>query len=125
MNHTIPSKCPSCGDEMQVCLLRCPSCLTEVQGQFSLGCFAQLTDAQMHFLEIFIKCRGSLKDVGAALGVSYPTARNRLDGLIEAMGFETADSKREKRLAVLAKLSQGEITAEEALNLIQGGKDNE
>ena len=122
MDHTIPSKCPSCGDDMRVCLLRCSACATEVQGDFSLGRFARLDDAQLHFLEVFIMCRGSLKDVGAALGISYPTARNRLDGLVEGMGLHSAASKREKRLAVLTQLSQGEITAEDALNLLQGGK---
>ena len=125
MDHTIPSKCPSCGEDMRVCLLRCSSCATEVQGDFSLGRFARLSDGQLHFLETFIMCRGSLKDVGAALGISYPTARNRLDGLVEGMGLNAAASKREARLAVLTQLSQGDITAEEALNLLQGGKGYE
>ena len=39
----------------------------------------------MQFCETFLRCRGNLKDVGALLGISYPTARNRLDELLDAL----------------------------------------
>ena len=63
MAGSIPTKCPACGQEMRVCLLRCPACNTEVAGDFPLGRFARLTEEQLRFLETFIRCRGSLKDV--------------------------------------------------------------
>ena len=44
MAGSIPTKCPACGQEMRVCLLRCPACNTEVAGDFPLGRFARLTD---------------------------------------------------------------------------------
>lgn len=125
MANAIPGKCPACGQELRVRLLRCPACATEVQGDFVLGRFAQLAPEQLAFLETFIRCRGNLKDVGAELGISYPTARNRLDGLIAALGYGEPCPQESDRLEILTRLKNGQITAEEALELLQGGKENE
>lgn len=125
MPGAIPKKCPACGQEMRVRLLRCPDCQTEVQGDFALDRFSQLSPDQLAFLETFIRCRGSLKDVGTEIGISYPTARNRLDSLIEALGYETPHDESGKRLEILTQLKAGEITTEEALSLLQGGKRHE
>ena len=118
-NNEIPSKCPSCGSEMRVTLLKCPTCSTEVQGDFDPGPFSNLTDEQLDFLEIFIKSRGNLKDVGTLLNISYPTARNRLDDLVQA--FESINKKAEssQRLEILEMVKAGEITVEEALNKLK------
>lgn len=120
MSGILPTKCPACGDDMLVCVLRCPACATEVQGEFQLGRFAQLSDEQLFFLETFIRCRGSLKDVGASLGISYPTARNRLDDLVTAMGFEDRAASSAHRVEVLKQLRDGEITVEEAMSRLKG-----
>lgn len=119
MSGTIPQKCPACGEDMHVCLLRCPSCRTEVQGDFMLGRFSRLSEDQLFFLETFLRYRGNLKDVGAALSISYPTARNRLDQLIEALDFEEKAGAKARRLDILEKLKTGEISTEEALDKLQ------
>lgn len=106
---------------MHIRLLCCPSCNTEVQGDFFLDRFQSLTEEQLQFLETFLRCRGSLKDVGLELSISYPTARNRLDALLIALGFANQNAEKMKRLAVLEKLKNGEISAEDALNLLQKG----
>ena len=126
MQKAIPRKCPACGQEMRVCLLRCPACRTEVQGEFILGRFAQLDSEQLAFLETFLRCRGSLKDVGAAVGISYPTARNRLDALLQALDLGTpAADRAAQRVEILEQLKAGELSVEETLELLQGGKDHE
>jgi hypothetical protein len=43
---------------------------------------AQLGEEDFHFLRRFLLCSGSLKDLAAEYGVSYPTVRARLDRLI-------------------------------------------
>ncbi|MDL2273239.1 DUF2089 domain-containing protein [Oscillospiraceae bacterium OttesenSCG-928-G22] len=125
MANTLPTKCPACSSEMHVSVLRCPACLTEVQGDFTLARLAALGAEQMSFLLTFIRLRGNLKDVGAEIGISYPTARNRLDNLIAALGFEDADSASLRRLDILTRLRNGEISAEDALTLLEGGTTHE
>ena len=81
-----------------------------------------LSGDQIAFLETFIRCRGSLKDVGVVVGISYPTARNRLDSLIRAFGFDDKNALSEGRLGILTQLKEGTLTVEQALNILQGGK---
>ena len=125
MEHTLPKRCPACGAAMRVKLLGCAGCGTEIQGEFPLGRFEALDAEQWLFLELFIRSRGSLKDTGAVLGVSYPTARMKLDALIAALGFESEPRQGSWRLRVLEQLKRGELTADEALKLLQGGKGND
>ena len=123
MEHTLPKQCPACGAAMRVRLMGCSACGTEIQGEFPLGRFEALDPEQWLFLELFIRSRGSLKDTGAALGVSYPTARMKLDALLAALGFEQQQGS--WRLRVLEQLKRGELTTDEALKLLQGGKPHD
>ncbi len=125
MLPAIPKRCPSCSQLMSVCTLRCSDCNTEIQGEFQLDRFSQLSNENVVFLETFIRLRGSLKDVGAQLNISYPTARNRLDALIEALGFGATETQSGKRIVILKELQAGIISAEEALTKIEGVGKND
>ncbi|WP_295582006.1 DUF2089 family protein [uncultured Oscillibacter sp.] len=70
---------------------------------------ADLEDADAVFIKKFILASGSLKEVAALYGVSYPTVRLRLDRLIQKIQLtETAEAdpyvSLVKRLAVDDKL---------------------
>jgi hypothetical protein len=43
----------------------------------------QLSDEDLAFIKRFVLASGSLKELAAAYGISYPTVRVRLDRLIE------------------------------------------
>jgi hypothetical protein len=43
----------------------------------------ELPEEDWHLIKRFILCSGSLKDLAAEYGISYPTMRLRLDRLIE------------------------------------------
>ena len=59
---------------------------------------------------------GNIKEVEKELGISYPTVRSKLDGVIKKLGYETgADEQAAKREEILKALENGEITAEQAL----------
>ena len=81
-------------------------------------------------METFLRCRGSIKEVERALGVSYPTVKNMLDAALTALSLDEkpelrALREKEERAEILQRLSEGEInvdTAIEALNQIKGGK---
>ena len=54
---------------------------------------AELEEADMAFVKKFILASGSLKEVAALYGVSYPTVRLRLDRLIQKIQLtETAEA---------------------------------
>jgi hypothetical protein len=115
--HQVLTRCPVCGDELQITRLRCQSCDTAIEGHFTLGRLQRLTREQVQFVELFIKCRGKIKDVEEELGVSYPTVVARLNEVVQAMGFEVRAEDAEavnRRQQILDELAAGTITAAEA-----------
>ena len=77
--------CPSCGHRLQVRRLSCPDCETTVDGSYDLPVLASLPREEQEFVLQFVKVGGSLKEMARIWKVSYPTVRNRLDHIIEAL----------------------------------------
>jgi hypothetical protein len=118
MKYKAPGVCPVCGGQLLVTRLSCHHCQTRLEGEFDFCKFSRLPVEQREFVEVFIKCRGNIKDVEKELGISYPTVRNRLDAVIEALGYRVEKvedtGKQDYRQEVLQALENGEITAAEA-----------
>ena len=54
---------------MEVTRLRCGHCGTELNGQFAPpAVFARWRKKHLQFVETFLRCRGSIKEVEKALG---------------------------------------------------------
>ena len=115
------NKCPNCGDEMVITSYRCNSCYTEVSGEFEIDKFQRLDNEDKEFIELFLQKRGSIKDVGEEIGISYPTVRNRIDRIVGKLGG-TVD-KKAGRIDILNMLDNGEITTEKAKSLLEELKD--
>ena len=143
-----PAQCPICGhDHLVVTRLACPNCGSALEGVFEPGAataepgarksgpltstargearfgrLARLNDEQLEFVEVFLRCRGVIKNVEDMLGVSYPTVRGRLNAVLEALGLATDDEspaeQRRMRREILADLSAGRISIEEAHELL-------
>jgi hypothetical protein len=103
--------------------LQCRGCGTGLQGEFALSpCpFCALPPEQFRFLELFLRCRGNMRDVERALGLSYPTIRARLDTLLNALGYTatSAQDHTEQRREILEALSAGGLAADEAIALLE------
>ena len=78
-----PIICPSCGGVLSVKALHCKECDTTVQGEFAVHPLLRLSADEQQFVLSFIKCSGSLKQMAADMGLSYPTVRNILDQIID------------------------------------------
>ena len=129
-NFHAPAQCPVCGERMLVTKLRCSHCGTELSGEFAPCRFCRLEEKHLQFVETFLRCRGSIKEVERALGVSYHTVKNMLDAALTALGLDEkpelrALREKEERAEILQRLSDGEIdvdTAIEALHQLKGEK---
>ena len=129
-NFHAPAQCPVCGERMLVTKLRCSHCGTELSGEFAPCRFCRLEEKHLQFVETFLRCRGSIKEVERALGVSYPTVKNMLDAALTALGLDEkpelrALREKEERAEILQRLSDGDIdvdTAIEALHQLKGEK---
>lgn len=120
MTKEVLGKCPVCGNNTEVTRINCDRCGTTIEGHFSLCRFCRLSPEQKTFIDVFIKCRGNIKEVEKELGVSYPTVKNRLEDVAAALGYKSEPEPEApgKRMEVLEKLQRGEISAEEAVELL-------
>lgn len=125
MRNQMLGRCPVCNSGLDVTKLHCPHCNTGIEGKFAMCKFCQLPADQKAFAEVFIKCRGNIKEVEKELGISYPTVRSRLETLIESLGYraqpvpkEDPETK-EKRKAILEELNEGKISSEDAIALLR------
>jgi len=82
-NYKLPTICPSCEHDLTVAQLRCVNCETSVNGNFALPLFLQLSAKEQEFILKFFLASGSLKEMAAQEGISYPTVRNQLDDMIQ------------------------------------------
>ena len=112
--YRMPHKCPICEGKLTVTQLSCPTCGSRLEGEFS-GCrFCELSQEESRFLLTFIKNRGSIKDVEREMGVSYPTVRAALDGLIASLGLSTPDEPEQKNPAARTAQSENAETPDKA-----------
>jgi hypothetical protein len=118
--NNVISTCAVCGNKLEVTELHCHRCDTRYQGHFHLDKFSYLSPEQKFFIEVFLKCRGNIKEVEKELDISYPTVRSKLDDVISSLGYKvTASEKSEtKKKEILDMLSKGEITYDEAIKLL-------
>ncbi len=126
MNPVI-GQCPICGSNLHVTRLNCRNCDTTIDGHFTLGRLYQLSSEQLDFVEVFLKCEGKINRVEQEIGLSYPAVRARLTDVIRALGYEVGDTSasarsisEEERRDILKELQNGNLSAEEALQMLRG-----
>ena len=119
MAYPIISHCPICSETLKVTKLHCNRCHTTIENEFELSKLAALSGEQLHFVEVFLACRGSIKEVEKELGISYPTVRGKLNEVVSSLGYEIKKKNEVDEKKVVSMLENGEITAEEAIKLLK------
>lgn len=138
MTQPMPNKCPLCSGELEVTEIHCVQCDVQMHGQFAIAPYRNLDAEQIRFLETFLRCRGVIRDMEAALGISYPTVRARLDALLVSLGFDggpyaeaptpppapmSAAQKAARRKEILAAIESGTLDADAGLTALQALSD--
>ncbi len=120
MAHDVLHDCPVCHKPLHITKLHCPACGTSIEGDFQAERLLALTPEQRSFVLSFLRNRGNIREMEKELGISYPTVRARLDQILAALGLEANPSKEKPaRKEVLEMLAQGEITQEQALDMLK------
>lgn len=120
MKKQVIGKCPICNHDLYVKTLRCEECETEVTGEFTLSPFDYLTKEQIEFALVFIQNEGNIKGIEKSLNISYPTVKKNIDDLVKALGFTVSEEANVSRDEIKRRLKNGEITIEEAEDLLGG-----
>lgn len=114
MRRPAPTNCPVCGDALRIARLECDACHTAIEGDFDTGRLGRLSREQTAFVELFLECRGKIKDVEERLGLSYPTVVARLEQVVEALGAPARPGGPSHVDDVLGALARKEISPTEA-----------
>ena len=101
--------------------VRIPEKGIAVEGQFTLPELARLTLEDQVFIVAFLRSHGSIKEMEQTFGVSYPTIKARLNRISGQLHFVETDPS-PSRADILARLKNGEITAEEAIRTLEALK---
>jgi hypothetical protein len=96
------------GEPFTIERVRLTSSGIAVEGNFELPPMARLTMEDQVFVTAFLR-------------ISYPTVKNRLAAIAGKLEFVEINPPT-SRLEVLEKLDKGEITADQALKNLGGGK---
>lgn len=99
------SGCPSCGGKLNATVLQCLNCGLELHGTFQLSPFDLLTTEQTEFLISFLTQRGNISAVQGKLGVSYLTAKKKLEDVLIALKLTDDTSDAEVREEVVDMLN--------------------
>jgi len=87
-----------------------------IEGEFSTPELMSLNADDQIFTVRFIKSGGSIKEMEKLFGISYPTVKNRLNKIAEALGGMDIDMEYKKpAMSVLELLEKGAISVEEAM----------
>ncbi|MGM0877190.1 MAG: DUF2089 domain-containing protein [Bacillota bacterium] len=124
MSYPLITDCPVCSKKLKVTKLHCSHCHTSIENEFEMSKFSSLAQEQLQFIEVFLKCRGNIKEVEKELSISYPTVRGKLNEIIEALGYVTQPKNKIDKKKVISMLDSGEISAEEAINMLKEDEED-
>ena len=91
-----------------------------IEGPFDLPPLAKLSANDQAFVTAFVRSHGSIKQMEKYFGVSYPTIKNRLNTIGGQLEFVDI-APRSARAEILDQLEKGEISANEAVELLKKG----
>jgi hypothetical protein len=114
--------CPHCKGKLKVMEYQCSNCNLTLRGDFEESYFANLSKEQLDFIMTFVIVQGNIKEMEKRLNISYPTVKNRLSEIIQALGsknHETIDYT-----DVFHDLEEGFVNVEEALAMIEARRKN-
>ena len=110
-------KCPSCGRSMILTRSTCRECGITIEGNLEISPLARLSAEDQAFIIGFLKSGGNLTKLGEMFDISYPTVKTRLSAVVSRLGFDIPSRSRSD--SVLDRLEKGEITVEQALEMMK------
>ncbi len=105
--------CPECGRAMTPVSCECERCSLSLSGRFSVSPLGLLPAQDQAIMIAFLRSFGSIKKIAEILGVSYPTARARLERIIQNLNeMMTAPENPDHVIELLAR---GELSFADAM----------
>jgi hypothetical protein len=89
-----------------------------IEGSFELPPLARLMQEDQIFVTAFLRCHGSIKEMEALFGISYPTVKNRLNRIAALLEYVEINPP-PSTLELLKRLENGEIDVASTLQELE------
>lgn len=109
------------GEPFVVERVRLPDHDLVIEGAFEPPELGRLAPDDQIFVIAFVRAHGSIKEMERIFGVSYPTIKSRLNRIADKLDFVETDPA-PSRSEILDSLRRGEISADEAVRLLEALK---
>jgi len=109
--------CFHCSEPLRPVRLACPGCGLAYEGPMRAARLGRLSADGAELAEKLILAGGNLTALAGEIGVSHPTVRKRVDGLIAEL-TALQDSDEAEAMRILEDVEQGRTRPEEAARLI-------
>jgi len=119
MKYISQNKCPICETKLKSVKLACPTCKAEFPIETELSVFDYLSENDMLFLKTFLSCSGNLKDLQEKMNISYPTAKKKLDDIIQQLGLNEVNKKEEGEKMDMTNLKNLKFDENKASDIIR------
>ncbi len=125
--YPIPRRCPTCDGPTEISEVTCTTCGTQMRNRF-VGCrFCELSEESQRFIQLFVLCRGNIKQMERESSLGYWTIRGRLDELIEELSQQAQQGAVEappldlatRRRQILSEVRRGALDPAEAEALLR------
>lgn len=77
--------CNQCGEAYTLTQFECSHCSSRIEGKYLLPRLARLAPDERQFIELFLLTGGNIKKMEKAMGISYPTVKNKLDKIVSTL----------------------------------------
>lgn len=104
MAKDIIGHCPICKEKLIATKLTCKHCGLELSQEFTLSKFNYLKKEDLQFIEVYLKCRGNLKELQKQMNLSYPSAKKRFQDVIRALGYSSSDEVKNNVEVIISAL---------------------
>jgi hypothetical protein len=110
--------CPICGAPMQIAEYSCTGCGVSISGRFEQGELSSLPADLLHFVRVFLRCEGNIRQVERELGISYPTVKSRLARVNQILSVPafTEMVETQNRVRLLKEFSEGRLSKQDLLS---------
>lgn len=103
---------------MTLTRMSCECGRLHMDGEVHVPPLARLTGDDRQLAEELVLCGGNLKSLAERFGITYPTLRKRLDGMIERLEAERRRD-REQIERILTQMEKGEMDPDQGLQRIE------
>jgi hypothetical protein len=106
MVKDLVTTCPRCNNKLIATRLSCDNCELELNGEFTLSKFDYLSEAELDFVESFLKAQGNFKTIQADMEMSYPAVKKKFNDILNKLSLSLIKNEEREEVMMISTVVQ-------------------